>query len=152
MRVYGLVGGETPEELAELAAAQVAKGMTAVKLNPCGRLEPLATPAAINAIVDGISAVREAIGPERDLALDFLEVGSWCLNFMIGEHLAPLEGDQLARLTRLVQGRRARGQNQCRQCGERSARKSASARVAAPGRWARMCPARTSVLGAVPPR
>lgn len=34
----------------------------------------------------------------------------------------------------LVQGRRACGQNQCRQCGERSARKSASARVAAPGR------------------
>ncbi len=31
-------------------------------------------------------------------------------------------------------------------------RKRASARVATPGRWARMCPARTSVLGAVPPR
>lgn len=52
----------------------------------------------------------------------------------------------------LVQGRRACGQNQWRQCGERSARKRASARVATPGRWARMCPARTSVLGAVPPR
>ena len=51
-----------------------------------------------------------------------------------------------------VQARRARGQNQCRQCGARSARNRASARVAAPGRWARMCPARTSVLGAVPPR
>jgi galactonate dehydratase len=71
VRVYGWVGGETPEELAESAAAQVAKGMTAVKLNPCGHLEPLATPAAINAIVEGVSAVREAIGPERDLALDF---------------------------------------------------------------------------------
>lgn len=43
--------------------------MTAVKLNPCGQLDPLATPAAINAIVDGM--VREAIGPERDLALAF---------------------------------------------------------------------------------
>ncbi len=44
------------------------------------------------------------------------------------------------------------GQNQCRQCGARSVRKRASARAAASGPWARMCPARTSVLGAVPPR
>jgi galactonate dehydratase len=71
VRVYGWVGGETPQELAESAAAQVAKGMTAVKLNPCGQLEPLATPAAIDAIVAGVTAVREAIGPDRDLALDF---------------------------------------------------------------------------------
>jgi galactonate dehydratase len=34
-------------------------------------LEPLDTPAAINAIVERVAAVREAIGPERDLALDF---------------------------------------------------------------------------------
>ncbi|MFE9440069.1 enolase C-terminal domain-like protein [Streptomyces sp. NPDC006602] len=55
----------------ESAAAQVAKGLTAVKLNPCGQLEPLDTPAAIHAIVEQVAAVREAIGPDRDLALDF---------------------------------------------------------------------------------
>ncbi|WP_460072621.1 galactonate dehydratase [Streptomyces sp. YKOK-I1] len=71
VRIYGWVGGENPQELAESAAAQIAKGMTAVKLNPCGQLEPLATPAAIDAIVQGVTAVREAIGPHRDLALDF---------------------------------------------------------------------------------
>ncbi len=43
-------------------------------------------------------------------------------------------------------------QNQCRQCGERSVRKRASARAVALGWWARMWPARIRVLGAVPPR
>ncbi|MEV8566665.1 galactonate dehydratase [Streptomyces sp. NPDC051322] len=71
VRIYGWVGGETLQELADSAAEQVAKGMTAVKMNPCGQIEPLATPAAINAIVDRVAAVREAIGPDRDLALDF---------------------------------------------------------------------------------
>jgi galactonate dehydratase len=71
VRIYGWIGGSTPQKMAESAAEQVAKGLTAVKLNPCGKLEPLDTPAAIHAIVDRVTAVREAIGPDRDLALDF---------------------------------------------------------------------------------
>ncbi|MGW3955773.1 galactonate dehydratase [Streptomyces sp. NPDC004752] len=71
VRIYGWIGGATPQDLAESAAAQLAKGMTAVKLNPCDQIEPLATAGAINAIVEGVTAVREAIGPDRDLALDF---------------------------------------------------------------------------------
>ena len=94
VRVYGWVGGETPEELAESAAAQVAKGMTAVKLNPCGQLEPLATPAAINAIVDGVSAVREAIGPERDLALDFHGRFSGAMSRRVLPLLEPLHSNR----------------------------------------------------------
>ncbi|EFG10461.1 Two-component system response regulator [Streptomyces clavuligerus] len=43
-------------------------------------------------------------------------------------------------------------QNQCRQCGGCSVRNIASARAVAPGRQAWTCPARTSVLGAMPPR
>ncbi len=71
VRIYGWVGGETPEEIGASAAEQVAKGLTAVKLNPCGLMEPLDTPAAINGIVAKVAAVREAIGPDRDVALDF---------------------------------------------------------------------------------
>ncbi|MFC8520262.1 galactonate dehydratase [Streptomyces sp. NPDC057257] len=71
VRIYGWVGGQTPGELADSAAGQVAKGLTAVKMNPCDQLEPLATPAAIDAIVARVAAVREAVGPECDVALDF---------------------------------------------------------------------------------
>ncbi|MES4903551.1 MULTISPECIES: galactonate dehydratase [unclassified Streptomyces] len=71
VRIYGWVGGETLQELAESAAEQVAKGLTAVKMNPCGQLEPLDTPATINAMVARVAAVREAVGPECDVALDF---------------------------------------------------------------------------------
>lgn len=90
VRIYGWVGGANPEELAESAAAQVAKGMTAVKLNPCGQLEPLATPAAIDAIVEGVTAVREAIGPERDLALDFHGRFSGAMSRRVLPFLEPL--------------------------------------------------------------
>ncbi|MGN9842226.1 galactonate dehydratase [Nonomuraea sp. H19] len=71
VRIYGWIGGDTPEELAESAAEQVAKGLTAVKMGPCGQLEPLATAAAIQAIVARVTAVREALGPDLDVALDF---------------------------------------------------------------------------------
>lgn len=90
VRMYGWVGGDTPQELAESAAAQVEKGMTAVKLNPCGHLEPLAPPAAIHAIVDGVTAVREAIGPDRDLALDFHGRFSGAMSRRVLPHLEPL--------------------------------------------------------------
>lgn len=71
VRIYGWVGGETPQKIGESAAAQIASGLSAVKLGPCGLMEALDTPAAINTVVERVAAVREAIGPENDVALDF---------------------------------------------------------------------------------
>ncbi|MFE2500041.1 galactonate dehydratase [Streptomyces scopuliridis] len=90
VRMYGWVGGNSPEEIAESATAQVEKGMTAVKLNPCGHLEPLAPPSAIHEIVDNVTAVREAIGPDRDLALDFHGRFSGAMSRRVLPHLEPL--------------------------------------------------------------
>lgn len=90
VRIYGWLYGETPEELAESAAGQVAKGLTAVKMNPCAQLEPLATPAAIDAIVARVAAVREAIGPDRDFALDFHGRFSGAMSRRVLPYLEPL--------------------------------------------------------------
>jgi len=70
VRVYAWVGGDEPSELAEQVAAQVEAGFTAVKMNACGRMSPLASPAEVEAVVQRAATAREALGPGRDLAID----------------------------------------------------------------------------------
>jgi galactonate dehydratase len=70
-RVYSWIGGDDPSEVAESAAAQVAGGFTAMKLNAHGIMARLDTQAATKAVVERATAVRDAIGPDRDFALDF---------------------------------------------------------------------------------
>ncbi|SHH34263.1 galactonate dehydratase [Jatrophihabitans endophyticus] len=71
VRVYSWIGGDDPAEVAEQAAAKVAEGFTAVKMNGSGALRLLDTPAAVHGIVERVAAVREVLGPERDVAVDF---------------------------------------------------------------------------------
>ena len=70
VRVYGWVGGDTPGEVAEAVAAQVAAGMTAVKMTGSGRLPPLPTMADLAALERRVAAAREVLGPDRDVAVD----------------------------------------------------------------------------------
>jgi len=71
VRVYGWVGGDDPSEVADAVAAATAAGLTAVKMNACGRLPHLAPPADTDAILRRAAAAREVLGPGRDVALDF---------------------------------------------------------------------------------
>jgi len=71
VRVYGWVGGDEPGEVGAEAAAQIAAGLTAVKINASGRVAALPPPAQIDAIVRRVAAVREAIGDGADFAVDF---------------------------------------------------------------------------------
>jgi len=70
-RVYAWIGGDDPAEVAEQALAQVQAGFSAVKMNGSAQLEALATPAATREISKRVEAVREAIGEERDVVVDF---------------------------------------------------------------------------------
>jgi galactonate dehydratase len=69
-RVYGWVHGSEPAELADAARAQVEKGLTAVKMTPSELLAPLDTPAAMQHVIDRVTAVRDAVGPHVDVAID----------------------------------------------------------------------------------
>lgn len=71
VRVYSWIGGDEPDAVTEEAAAHMAAGFTAVKLLAAGRVGRLDTAAATRAIVARAEAVREAIGPDNDFALDF---------------------------------------------------------------------------------
>ncbi|QIB42556.1 galactonate dehydratase [Streptomyces aureoverticillatus] len=70
-RVYAWVGGDEPAVLAEHIAAQVEAGFTAVKMNAAGVTSPITTPAETAAVVDRVAVAREALGPDRDVAVDF---------------------------------------------------------------------------------
>lgn len=71
VRMYSWIGGDEPDEVADLAREQVEAGFTAVKMNGAGRMAPIDTPARAHEVVDRVAAVREAIGPDRDVVVDF---------------------------------------------------------------------------------
>ncbi|WP_280438392.1 galactonate dehydratase [Nocardia carnea] len=71
VRVYGWVGGDEPNEVADAARAQIEAGLTALKMNACGRFGRLATPAELDGVVARVGKVRDAIGDRNDVAVDF---------------------------------------------------------------------------------
>ncbi|MFF0149281.1 galactonate dehydratase [Amycolatopsis sulphurea] len=71
VRVYSWVGGDRPSGIFDAVSAQVAAGFTAVKMNVAGPLAPIASPAEANAALARARQAREALGPDRDLAIDF---------------------------------------------------------------------------------
>ncbi|HEY2674403.1 MAG TPA: galactonate dehydratase [Rugosimonospora sp.] len=71
VRVYAWIGGDRPDEVADLARAQVEAGFTAVKMNGAGQFGPIETPARTAEVVDRLAAVREVLGADRDVVVDF---------------------------------------------------------------------------------
>ncbi|MHA7282905.1 galactonate dehydratase [Arthrobacter sp. TMS2-4] len=71
IRMYGWIGGDEPAEIADAVAAQMAVGLTAVKMNASGRMSPIASVAEIDDVVQRVAAAREVLGPHRDVAVDF---------------------------------------------------------------------------------
>ncbi len=71
VRVYGWVGGDDHEQLEAAVAERTGSGLTAVKLNAAGVVSRSPTVREIDAIVDRVARVREVLGPDRDVAVDF---------------------------------------------------------------------------------
>ena len=70
VRAYRNLWGRNPDEFAESAREALAKSMTAVKVSPAGPTPDVASRAALNDMVDVVRAVRDAVGPNVDLAVD----------------------------------------------------------------------------------
>jgi galactonate dehydratase len=71
IRVYGWIGGDEPSEVADEIAIQIGKGLTAVKMNASGKMGRLGTNRELDGVVARVAAAREALGPDRDVAIDF---------------------------------------------------------------------------------
>ncbi|WP_410813332.1 galactonate dehydratase [Micromonospora sp. 067-2] len=114
IRVYSWIGGDSPTDVAEHARQRVAQGYTAVKMNGSGPLRILDTPAMVHTIVERVAAVREAVGPEIDIAVDFhgrftlpmarrvLPLLDEYLLLFVEEPVAPEHSSYLGELARLV--------------------------------------------------
>ena len=71
VRTYSWIGGDRPDDLVASARARRESGYTAVKMNASEELLPIDTMARTQGIVDNVAAVREAMGPDFDIAIDF---------------------------------------------------------------------------------
>ncbi len=71
VRTYCWIGGDRPTDLIAGAAAAQKNGFSAVKLNVCGELQIVDRYAAVDRIVRQLGDLRDAVGAEVDLALDF---------------------------------------------------------------------------------
>ena len=71
VRVYAWIGGDEPDEVRDQIAERVEAGLTAVKMNASGKMNPLATPREIDGVLARVQAARDVLGPDRDVAVDF---------------------------------------------------------------------------------
>jgi galactonate dehydratase len=71
IRVYSWIGGDRPSEVGDAARAAVARGFTAVKMNGTEELQFLDSNAKIRAAVANVAAVRDAVGPDIGIGIDF---------------------------------------------------------------------------------
>jgi galactonate dehydratase len=71
MRVYAWIGGDNPSEAAASAKTRIAEGYTALKMNGTGPMEWVDTPAKIHEAASRLAAVREAVGNDVQIGIDF---------------------------------------------------------------------------------
>lgn len=71
VRAYTWVAGDRPDQSAAQAKERAQQGFTAVKMNGTSELHYLDHPSKIDACVARVAAIREALGPDFGIAVDF---------------------------------------------------------------------------------
>ena len=71
IRVYSWIGGDRPADTARAAQDAVAHGFTAVKMNATEELQYVDTHAKVDRVIANVQAIRDAVGPEIGIGLDF---------------------------------------------------------------------------------
>ncbi|PWJ90749.1 MULTISPECIES: galactonate dehydratase [Mesorhizobium] len=71
IKVYSWIGGDRPAEVAAGAREMVARGFLALKMNGTEELQIVDSHDKIDAAVERVAMVREAVGPNIGIAVDF---------------------------------------------------------------------------------
>lgn len=71
IKVYSWIGGDRPSDTARAAREAVNRGFTAVKMNGTEELAYIDTHSKIAACADNVAAVREAVGTDIGIGVDF---------------------------------------------------------------------------------
>lgn len=71
IRVYTWIGGDRPHDVADAAREAVAAGFTAVKMNATEEMHYVDSLTKVDAAVERLAAVREAVGDGIGIGIDF---------------------------------------------------------------------------------
>ena len=71
IKVYSWIGGDRPAETAAQAKAAVERGFSAVKMNGPEELQYVDSRDKVEKVVANVAAVREAVGPDIGIGVDF---------------------------------------------------------------------------------
>ena len=71
IRVYSWIGGDRPGDTARMAKDCADRGFTAVKMNGTEELQIVDTHAKIDAVLERVQAIRDALGPNFGIGVDF---------------------------------------------------------------------------------
>ncbi len=71
IRYYRWVGGDRPTDVGQNAASLVDNGVTAIKMNSTSEFERIETPQKIKQAGERLETVRDAVGDEVKIAVDF---------------------------------------------------------------------------------
>jgi len=71
MRVYSWIGGDRPADIVAGARDVAARGFTAIKMLATEEMAYLDSNAKIDAVIARVAALREAMGPDFGIAVDF---------------------------------------------------------------------------------
>jgi galactonate dehydratase len=71
MQVYQWIGGDRPAEVGANAAETVDAGFGALKMNATPEFQRIESPAAVEDAADRLREVREVVGPEVGIGVDF---------------------------------------------------------------------------------
>ncbi|MBZ9815145.1 galactonate dehydratase [Mesorhizobium sp. CA7] len=71
IKVYSWIGGDRPAEVAAGARDMVARGFLALKMNGTEELQIVDSHDKIDAAIERVAMVREAVGPNIGIAVDF---------------------------------------------------------------------------------
>jgi galactonate dehydratase len=71
VRVYTWIGGDRPSDVANAAREKVAAGFKAIKMNASEEMHYVETFDKVESIIERVATVRQAVGSEIGIALDF---------------------------------------------------------------------------------
>ena len=71
IKVYSWIGGDRPEHLIENARQAISRGFHAVKMNGSEEMQYIDSNAKVDAAVARVAAIREALGYELGIGIDF---------------------------------------------------------------------------------
>lgn len=71
IRVYSWIGGDRPSDVANEAKEKIKAGFTAVKMNATEEMEYIDNTSSVESVINRIAAVREAVGKDVGIGMDF---------------------------------------------------------------------------------